>query len=172
MLGASNLDLYKQSQQIISGNQTAMIQPAYGISYADLYEFMDTKQSLKKWQIELGIKHDELEFPWDKPLPEEDWVRCAEYCMNDVISTEEVFKSDAGQDAYTARKILCEITDLPVNFKTQILAEKFLFGDDPRPQDKFVWYDLAKEFPGYKYSYGKSALLFFRKAKPVFHWVV
>ena len=156
MLGASNLDIYKQSQQIIASNQTAMIQPAYGISYADLYEFMDKKQSLKKWQIELGLKHDELEFPWDKPLPEEDWARCAEYCMNDVISTEEVFKSDSGQDAYTARKILCEITGLPVNFKTQILAEKFLFGDDPRPQDKFVWYDLAKEFPGYKYSYGKS----------------
>ena len=159
MLGASNLDMYHQSQQIINNQMSAMMQPAYGISYADLYEMMDIKQSLKKWEIELGIKHDELEFPWDQPLPEDEWARCAEYCMNDVIATEELFKSSAGQDAYTARKILCELTDMPINFKTQTLAEKFLFGDDPRPQDKFVWYDLAKEFPGYKYSYGKSDYL-------------
>lgn len=159
MLGASNIELYKQSQGIINGNMDSMIQPAYGVSYADLYEFLDVKQSLKKFQIELGLKHDELEFPWDQPLPEEEWVRCAEYCMNDVISTEEVFKSDIGQDAYTARKILCELTGLPVNFKTQTLAEKFLFGDNPRPQDSFNWYDLAEEFPGYTYSYGKSDYL-------------
>ena len=82
MLGASNLDMYHQSQQIINKQESAKMQPAYGISYADLYEMMDVKQSLKKWEIELGIKHDELEFPWDQPLPEDEWARCAEYCMD------------------------------------------------------------------------------------------
>ena len=133
-----------------------MMQPAYGLSYADVYEFMDIKQSLKKWEISLGISHDELEFPWDQPLEFSNWDRAGIYCMNDVVATEAVFSSKAGQEAYTARKILCELTDLPINFKTQTLAEKFLFGDDPRPQDKFNWYDLAKEFPGYEYSFGKS----------------
>lgn len=156
LLGADNLALYTQSQNIIGKVPSAMMQPAYGLSYADVYEFMDIKQSLKKWEISLGISHDELEFPWDQPLEFSNWDRAGIYCMNDVVATEAVFSSKAGQEAYTARKILCELTDLPINFKTQTLAEKFLFGDDPRPQDKFNWYDLAKEFPGYEYSFGKS----------------
>ena len=158
MMGASNMELFNQSQSII-GNKGGTFGNAYNISYADLYEFLDIKMSLKKWQITLGIKHDEFEFPWDKPLHEDNWARAAQYCWNDVVSTEELFKSKYGQDAYTARKILCELTDMPVNTKTQTLAEKFLFGNDPRPQDKFNWYDLSKEFPGYKFEYGKSTYL-------------
>jgi DNA polymerase elongation subunit (family B) len=71
--------------------------------------------------------------------------------LNDVTSEEELFKSKDGQDAWNARKILAEINGLSPNVKTQTQAEKFLFGDDPNPQDKFNWYDLAEEFPGYKF---------------------
>ena len=32
------------------------------------------RNSLKKFQIELGINHKELGLPWDKPVPEELWT--------------------------------------------------------------------------------------------------
>ncbi len=151
MTGYTNLDLFNQSQGIIANKRDSTIVGAYNLSYADLYEFMDIKQSLKKWEIALGIQHDELEFPWDKPLAKEDWIRCAQYCMHDVHATDIVFSSKPGQDAYTARKILAELTGSSINTKTQTLAERFLFGDDPEPQKKFGWYDLSKEFPGYTF---------------------
>lgn len=153
IIGHNNQDLYNISQRIISDkDNNAKFAGAYNLSYADVYEFLDKKQSLKKWEIGLGLKHNEFEFPWDKPLPTEHWVDCARYCMDDVDATDEVFSDKkSGQASYNARLILCELTQMPVITKTQTLAAKFLFGDDPRPQDKFIWYDLAKEFPGYKF---------------------
>jgi hypothetical protein len=43
---------------------------------------------LKKFQIELGIHHMELDLPWDKPVPDEQWEG-VDYCANDVIATEK-----------------------------------------------------------------------------------
>lgn len=152
-LGASPMDLYLQSQNIINKTGDGGMKPAaYNLSYADVYEFMDTKQSLKKWEIQLGLQHDEFEFPWDQPLDKSKWIRCAKYCMHDTNATDEVFNDeDAGKPAWAARKVMCELTDMAPNTKTQTLAEKFLFGDDPRPQDNFEYYDLAREFPGYTF---------------------
>lgn len=152
-LGATPMELYMQSQNIINHTGDGGMKPAaYNLSYADLYEFMDIKQSLKKWEIALGLTHDEFEFPWDQPLAVSNWARCAMYCMHDVDATDKVFNdSDAGQPAWMARKVMCELTEMSPNTKTQTLAEKFLFGDEQRPQDNFVWYDLAKEFPGYTF---------------------
>lgn len=152
-LGASPMDLYMQSQNIINHTGDGGMKPAaYNLSYADLYEFMDIKQSLKKWEIALGLTHDEFEFPWDQPLAASNWARCAMYCMHDVEATDKVFNDpNAGQPAWMARKVMCELTEMSPNTKTQTLAEKFLFGDEQRPQDNFIWYDLAKEFPGYTF---------------------
>ena len=152
-LGATPMELYMQSQNIINHTGDGGMKPAaYNLSYADLYEFMDIKQSLKKWEIALGLTHDEFEFPWDQPLAVSNWARCAMYCMHDVDATDKVFNSpEAGQPAWMARKVMCELTEMSPNTKTQTLAEKFLFGDEQRPQDNFVWYDLAKEFPGYTF---------------------
>ena len=36
---------------------------AYNLSYADIYDFSSKKQSLKKWEIELGIHHMENSYP-------------------------------------------------------------------------------------------------------------
>jgi putative helicase len=152
MQGDDEMDCYKRSQGIIEkGDKRAKIWAANEISYADIYEFLDTKMSLKKWQIKLGLRHDEFEYDWTKPLPVHAWGRCAAYMLNDVTSEEALFKSKDGQDAWNARKILAEINGLSPNVKTQTQAEKFLFGDDPNPQDKFNWYNLAKEFPGYTF---------------------
>lgn len=159
MLGASNIKLYHQSKEIVESGRggAGKLGPAYEISYADIYEYNSTKQGLKKWEIELGIKHDELEFPWDQPLPEEQWERAGEYCANDVDATEALFK--ATYYDYKARLILASLTGLSVNATTQQHAAQWLFGNDKRPQDKFIYTDLATIFPGYKYEFGKSTYM-------------
>ena len=171
-MGYSNEKLYNLSQKIINGTPSAMFGEAYNISYTDIYDFSSIKQSLKKWEIELGIKHLELGLPWDQPVPEELWEKVAEYCDNDVIATEAVFNHLNGD--YIARQILADLSGLPMNATTQQHASKIVFGDDSRPQSKFVYTDLATgnlyedldnraptgktdiSFPGYTFDLGKS----------------
>ena len=71
-LGYSNEELYNLSQRIINGgnDRQVLFGEAYSLSYADIYDFSSKKQSLKKFQIELGILHMELDIPWDEPVPE------------------------------------------------------------------------------------------------------
>lgn len=155
ILGASNIELFHQSQNIIEGDgKSGFFSSAYEMSYADIYEYSSTKQSLKKWEIELGITHNELELPWDQPVPEDMWETVAKYMKDDVLATETTF--EATYSDFTARKILASLSGLSINATTQQHAAKFLFGDDPRPQDKFEYVDLSKTFPGYKYEFGKS----------------
>lgn len=151
-LGATNAELFAQSQEIISshkGDGAGMMNNAWDLSYTDIYDYSSKKQSLKKWEVELGLVHDEAEFPWDQPLAKEHWNRIAEYCENDVRATEEVFK--ATQSDYEARCFLARLTGGSVSDSTNSLAAKFLFGDDPEPQKKFVYTDLSTIFPGYKF---------------------
>ena len=154
MQGASNAKLYHDSQNIISGSRNAMYGPAYNLSYTDVYDFAAKKQSLKKWEIELGIHHQELGLPWDKPVPEERWTEVAEYCDNDVIATEAVFNHLAGD--FKAREILADIAGMSVNDTTNMLTTRIIFGDDPRPQTQFNYPDLTKMFPEYRFEGGKS----------------
>lgn len=156
MLGKTNLELYHQSASIIDKNApkgAGMIAAAYELSYVDIYEFSTDKKSLKKWEADLGIKHDEFEEPWDQPLAEHKWERAGEYCMNDVDAEIDVFQHIYSE--YKARLILAQLSGLSVNSSTQQHAAKFLFGDDPRPQDKFVYTDLSEEFPGYEFGFGE-----------------
>lgn len=156
LMGEANIELFHRSQAIINNEPGGTARNAYGLSYLDIYEMSTKKQSLKKWEVELGIRHDEMDWPWDKPLPEELWERAVEYCTNDVDATEKVFYACA--DDYNARCILAAISGLPINSKTQDQTARILFGDDPRPQDKFVYTDLSKEFPGYTYQYKEKTI--------------
>ena len=153
-IGYSNEELFKLSQKIVNGSRNCMFGEAYNISYADVYDFASIKQSLKKWEIELGIHHKELGFKWDLPVPEEKWAEVAEYCDNDVNATEATF--DARQEDFVAREILAELSGLTINDTTQMHTAKIIFGDDPKPQEKFVYTDLSTIFPGYKFDNGKS----------------
>ena len=153
-LGRSNEQLYDISQRIINGDREAFFGEAYKLSYADVYDFSSKKQSLKKFEIELGIHHLELGLPWDQPVPEERWAEVAEYCDNDVIATEAVF--NARKQDFVAREILADLSGLSVNDTTQQHAAKIIFGNDPNPQRKFVYTDLSEMFPGYKFENGKS----------------
>jgi len=155
-MGYNNDQIYRLSQRIINGSSNAMFGNAYDISYTDVYDFAATKQSLKKWEIELGIHHQEMGIPWDQPVPEEKWNEVADYCKNDVRATEYVFNHLAGD--FQARKILAEIAGMNVNATTNQLTTRIIFEDVPDPQKSFIYPDLKKEFPGYIFENGKSWL--------------
>jgi hypothetical protein len=154
ILGYDNAQLYNLSQKIINDGLGAMFGEAYNLSYTDIYDFSSKKQGLKKFQIDLGIFHQELEFPWDQPVPEEAWDKVVAYCVNDVISTEAVFE-DRKQD-FVARQILSELSGLSVNDTTRKHTAAIIFGDEANPQKQFVYTDLSEMFPGYKYEAGVS----------------
>jgi len=153
-IGYTVNQIYELSKKIIAGNKSAMFSEAYNISYTDVYDFSSLKQSLKKFEIDLGIHHQELGFPFDEPVPEDKWIKVMEYCENDVIATEATFISR--KDDFTARQILADLSGLSVNDSTQSHTAKIIFGDDPKPQSKFVYTDLSELFPGYKFELGKS----------------
>lgn len=153
-LGYDNEALYKLSQKIIDGNIGAMFGEAYNLSYTDIYDFSSKKQGLKKFQIELGIRHQELEFPWDEPIPERYWPKVVDYCANDVIATEAVF--EARKQDFVARQILAKLSGLSVNDTTQKHTARIIFGTDPHPQKEFVYTKLGKEFDGYVFEHGRS----------------
>ena len=177
LMGYDNEQLYNLSQKIVSGNRSAFFGEAYNVSYTDVYDFSSKKQSLKKWEIELGIHHQELGLPWDQPVPEEMWTKVAEYCDNDVIATEAVFnhlKAD-----FTARKILADVAGLSVNDTTNSLTTRIIFGNNRKPQDQFNYRNMGEVTEGTNrvtitenhvlYSeFGDEFTVFDEKNRPVF----
>lgn len=142
LIGYDNEQLYDLSQRIISGDKNAFFGEAYNLSYTDVYDFAATKQSLKKWEIELGIHHQELGLPWDQPVPEDQWIKVAEYCDNDVIATEAVFEHLKGD--WTARQILADVAGMSVNDTTNTLTTRIIFGNNRKPQSQFNYRNLAE----------------------------
>lgn len=168
MMGYSNEELFKLSQKIIvEKDKNAFFGEAYNLSYTDIYDFASAgnKKSLKKLEIEMsnltpddlrhkgfsddeialikaGSHHQELGLPWDKPVPENLWIKVAEYCDNDVIATEAAFiylKAD-----WTARQILADLAEMTVNSSTNSLSIRIIFGKDKKPQNEFNYRDLSK----------------------------
>ena len=142
MMGYSNEQLYKLSQRIINQEPNCFFGEAYNVSYTDVYDFAATKQSLKKWEIELGIHHQELGLPWDQPVPEDRWIEVAEYCDNDVLATEAVFNHLKGD--FTARQILADLAGGSVNDTTNSLTGKIMFGKNRKPQSEFHYRKLSE----------------------------
>lgn len=160
-IGYDNEMLFDLSTKIIDNQKKAFFGEAYNISYTDVYDFSSIKQSLKKFQIQLGIHHQELGLPFDQPVPEEKWPLVIDYCDNDVIATEKVF--DNRKEDFVARQILADLSGLTVNDTTQAHTAKIIFGDIKNPQKDFVYTDLSELFPGYKFENGKS---FYRGEDP------
>ena len=146
LMGYNNDQLYDLSQRLVSNDKEiqrkAKFGEAFNLSYTDIYDFAAKKQSLKKWEIELGLKHHELGLPWDKPVPKELWEKVAEYCDSDVIASEAVFNHLSAD--FTARKILAELAGGIVNDTTNTLTGKIIFGNNRKPQSEFRYRDLAE----------------------------
>lgn len=167
LIGYTNEQLYELSQKIVNGSPNCFFGEAYNVSYTDVYDFAATKQSLKKWEIDLGIHHKELGLPWDRPVPEERWIEVAEYCDNDVLATEAVFHHLKGD--WTARKILAELAGMMVNDTTNTLTTRIIFGKEKNPKlvytnlatgeasdPKYQRTDIINAFPGYEFKDGKN----------------
>lgn len=146
LMGYSNEMLYLLSQKIVTGGKRsdAFFGDAYNASYTDVYDFASAanKKSLKKFEIELGIHHQELGLPWDKPVEEALWPKVAEYCDNDVLATEVVFNHLSGD--WTARQILADIADMTVNDTTNSLTTRIIFDRNRKPQGEFNYRDLSQ----------------------------
>lgn len=183
-IGKTIPEIYDISYGIINGSKNCMFGEAYNISYTDVYDFCSKKQSLKKWEIQLGIHHQELGLPWDQPVPESKWLQVAEYCDNDVFATEALFNDR--QADWVARQILADIADMTVNDTTNSLTTRIIFGREKNPQSQFnyrfmgntedlenmavdivpelgldsvyTWFDSSNRpiFPGYKFDRGIS----------------
>ena len=139
-IGYSNKQLYNLSQKIVGkkvGN--GFFKEAYNLSYTDVYDFASKKQSLKKWEIELGIEHKEMPIPWDEPAPEDQWGEIGEYCANDVRATKEVFKANIID--FETRLVAASLSGLTPNDTTLMHAKRFIFGKESKPE--LVWTDLA-----------------------------
>ena len=169
MMKYSNEDIYKLSKSIIK-EKRGKFGGAYNLSYTDIYDFSSDKQSLKKWEIALGIHHLELEFPWDEPVPEKDWGKVAEYCENDVVATEALFDYLEPTD-FLAREILADLAGMSVNTKTNDLTAQIIFGADKKhTQLVYTHMDTGEQelppgvegskeinsFPGYEFKDGKN----------------
>lgn len=147
MMGYTEAQLYELSQRIINSenkkarSNNCFFSNAYDISYTDVYDFCSKKQSLKKWEIELGIHHQELGLPWDQPVPEKLWQKVAEYCDNDVIATEAVF--NARKADFVAREILADVAGMTVNDTTNSLTQRIIFGGNKTPQSQFNYRDMG-----------------------------
>ena len=168
LMGYSNEKLYDLSQKIISKkDRSAKFREAYNLSYTDVYDFSSKKQSLKKWEIELGISHIEMGIPWDQPAPEEMWDKIAGYCANDVLATEAVF--NARKADFVAREILADIAGMSVNDTTNSLTTRIIFGTNRKPDlvytdlatgkatdSRYERTDIINAFPGYEFKDGKN----------------
>lgn len=167
LMGYTNEQLYNLSQKIISAQKgsgnNGLFGEAYNLSYTDVYDFASAgnKKSLKKLEIEMSniakdpnskmsddlremlskIKHQELGLPWDQPVPEELWIKVAEYCDNDVISTEAAFEYLFAD--WTARQILADLAEMTVNDTTNTLTTRIIFGRERKPQSEFNYRNLA-----------------------------
>ena len=157
IIGMNVEELYQLSQNLISDDKahSYKFKEAYNLSYTDVYDFCVKKQSLKKWEIELGIHHKELGLPWDQPVPKEKWKLVGDYCENDVLATEAVFNARKGD--FAAREIQVALVkslhgiSASVNDTTNQLSAKIIFGRDRNPKPQFNYRNLSEPVPYTRY---------------------
>lgn len=154
-LGYSVGDLFRLSSKIVNSHSNdALFGAAYNLSYTDIYDFAVKKQSLKKWEIEMGIHHQEMGIPWDQPVPKNRLDDVIDYCKNDVVATEALFKHLKGD--WKARQILAALSGLTYNDTTNKHTTRIIFGNEKNTQKYLEYTDLSETFPGYIFENGKS----------------
>ena len=146
--GYTSEELYSLSQKLVSkdseASKNARFGPAYNLSYADVLNFATTKQSLKKYEIQFGAEHVEWNQPWYLPVPMKDWTKVAEYCDNDVISTEITF--DGCYEDFVAIEMLADISGGTVNDTINSMSTKFVFEGNKHPVLTYTDFTTGKQY--------------------------
>ena len=130
--------------------ETARILTAKGVSVEDASKVVGMELEELKGYLDgtiHPIKHREMGVDWTKPLPKERWPELAEYCGNDVLSTEALFLTPKRQADWKARQILAAMTGMNTNSTTNSLTTRFIFGTNQNPQTEFNYRfmgDLSK----------------------------
>ena len=173
--GYSNFDLYKLSHALVNNDKNAPFAMARGVSYMDLYEVASVKQSLKKYEYEMlrdprfrdkpGLRHLEISFKWDEPVPEDKWEQVAEYCENDVFATECLY--DYIYADVVAVEILADLSGLTVNDTKNSHSARLIFGEERNPQTQFNWRDLGGSYMDMNVPEGEYTV-FDDKGRPIF----
>ena len=145
MLGYSVPALYKRSKSIIDGERNSTFGPARDITDFDIWDYASNKQGLKKWEIQLGMEHVEMDIPWDQPVSEEDKERVMEYCANDVKATIAVY--NATKADRECREMLAELSGLKMINSNREHITKILLGDDVHPQHVYTDLATGKQYP-------------------------
>jgi hypothetical protein len=149
-MGYDNQKLFELSQRLIVENdRRALFGAAYNACYADVYDYASEKKTLKKWEIELGLPHMEMDLPWDEPVPDDRVDDVLDYMANDVLATREVARARAAD--FRARQILAELSGLQVINTNKQHTERLIFGGEKDTSNDLVYTDLSEMFPGYKY---------------------
>lgn len=173
MIGETAMEMFKRSDGIIKNGDGKFREAK--LSYLDIYQILSKKQSLKKWEIELGEPHKEFPIPWDQPIPDDRLQEWIEYCKNDVRATRALLHSKEGKAALNAHNILVVLGKGKMIDTTNQLTAKIIFQGNREPQAQFnyrnmgeshdddifpiegdPWTRFTKDgkpvFPGYKYS--------------------
>lgn len=156
--GGTPQETYRLSKAIITKSPSHRpSRRAKNLSFTDIFDFSNVKQSLKKWELQLGIHHQECCYPWDEDLPEEAFEAVEGYCRNDVRASKAVFH--ANQADWNARLALLamvramygDAVKLNENSSTNEITAGLIFGGNKDAKREFVYTDLSVEFPGYTY---------------------
>ena len=151
-MGYSVYQCYLLSKAIVSStvrdsDKKCFFREAYNKSYTDIYEYSIKKQSLKKWEIELGKDHKELEHDWNAEVTDEELYLIIEYCKNDVEATEAVFF--ATESDFRAVEILAKAAGMSVNSSKNSLTTAIIFNKEKGTRDSLRWRDLSKPVAGW-----------------------
>ena len=137
-LGYTTQQVYEISKKIIlDKSDSGYFREAWDYSKTDILDFSSEKKSLKKFEIEMDIHHQEMNVDWTKDIPEERWPELLEYCANDVIATEKLFYTPERQADWKAREILADIAEMSTNATTNSLSTKIIFQGNKHPQSQF-----------------------------------
>ena len=134
MVQKAEEELAKAKRMLGEGKTLDEVSDWIGVSTDVLQGYLDGKLRLNM--------HHELGLPWDKPVPEELWIKVAEYCDDDVIATEAAMNYLEAD--WTARQILADIAGLTVNDTTNQLTTRIIFDQVRKPQAEFNYRDLSQ----------------------------
>lgn len=152
-LGYKPYDIFKISKAIIvDKTDRGYFREAWDYSKTDILDFSSEKQSLKKFEIDMDIHHQEMNVDWSQDIPENKWEELMDYCANDVVATEKLFFTKARQADWKAREILADITGKSTNSTTNSLSTYFIFQGEKNPQQYFNYRfmgDVSQIDPNY-----------------------